>query len=187
MECGDWSSRIRSAVDAIGDSVIVNAQKPYTMRRVLAWTAVIAWAVFIFFMSAKTASELNHGSGLTSLIKRWLADVLSGLLGRQVDVSPIGHFAEFLVFGALLANAFRCHVPLRKALCAAIAVASLYGVTDELHQMFVPGRSCDPADWLVDTVAAACACLFFWLVMHRRSGGGDLTDGSGASASSLES
>ena len=150
----------------------------------LAWTAVIAWAVFIFMMSAKTASELDYGSGLASVIKRWLADVLSGLLGKRVDVSPIGHFAEFIVFGALLANAFRYHLPLRKALCAAIAVASLYGVTDELHQIIVPGRSCDPFDWLVDTVAAVCACLLFWLVMRRRSGNPDSHDGLGSSASS---
>ena len=44
----------------------------------------------------------------------------------------------------------------RKGL-AAIALASLYGVTDELHQYFVPGRNCDVHDWLADTTGAAIA------------------------------
>ena len=30
-----------------------------------------------------------------------------------------------------------------------------YGITDELHQAFVPGRLCDPADWLTDTLGAS--------------------------------
>ena len=38
---------------------------------------------------------------------------------------------------------------------AAVAVASMYGVTDELHQYFVPGRSCDVLDWVADTSGAA--------------------------------
>jgi VanZ family protein len=36
----------------------------------------------------------------------------------------------------------------------AVALASAYGITDELHQLFVPGRVSDPVDWLVDTLGA---------------------------------
>lgn len=45
----------------------------------------------------------------------------------------------------------------RRAALAAVVVASLYGVSDELHQYFVPGRSCDVVDWLADTGGAAVA------------------------------
>lgn len=47
------------------------------------------------------------------------------------------------------------------AVVLAIACASLYGITDELHQYFVPGRACDPADWLVDTCGAALGAVLF--------------------------
>lgn len=33
-----------------------------------------------------------------------------------------------------------------------IALGALYGVTDEWHQVFVPGRVPDVADWLVDVL-----------------------------------
>ena len=120
------------------------------------WAAVAVWACFIFFMSAHTSSGLENDVGLISQIfnalKAWQADVF----GPDADVaSSLGHFCEYLVFGALLANALRFHMPLGRAVVVAIACASAYGVTDEFHQLFVPTRTCDPADWAVDTVAAA--------------------------------
>lgn len=38
-------------------------------------------------------------------------------------------------------------------------VASLYGISDEIHQSFVPGRSPEVLDWVADTVGALCATL----------------------------
>ena len=37
---------------------------------------------------------------------------------------------------------------------AAVAWAGAYGVSDEVHQAFVPGRSPDPLDWLADAFGA---------------------------------
>jgi len=37
---------------------------------------------------------------------------------------------------------------------ASLLSAAFYGMTDEIHQYFVPGRSADPWDWLADTVGA---------------------------------
>lgn len=34
------------------------------------------------------------------------------------------------------------------------AIASIYGVADEIHQSFVPGRNCNVWDWIADTLGA---------------------------------
>jgi VanZ family protein len=34
------------------------------------------------------------------------------------------------------------------------AIASVYGITDEFHQSFVPGRDANIWDWLADTIGA---------------------------------
>jgi VanZ family protein len=47
--------------------------------------------------------------------------------------------------------------PRRSAAWIAVAVASIYGVSDEFHQSFTPGRSVEIADWLADTCGAALA------------------------------
>lgn len=140
-----------------------------SISKVLAWAAVIVWAALIFLASAKSGFDFDTGNGPLELARRWLADTLSGLMGRPVDPSPIGHFSEYLVFGALLFNALRMHLhisPSRVALCA-IAIAAAYAITDEFHQMFVPGRACDSVDWFVDVAAAAIAVGVFAVVLHN--------------------
>ena len=49
----------------------------------------------------------------------------------------------------------------------AAALSSVYGVTDEFHQIFTPGRSCDPMDWLVDTLAATLGALICYAVLRK--------------------
>ena len=45
----------------------------------------------------------------------------------------------------------------------AIALVVLYGVSDEFHQSFVPGRTSDVADVIADGVGATAAVAIAWL------------------------
>lgn len=136
-------------------------------------------------MSSNTDTGLNDDLGLFSRIFQDLKALQAQLLGPEVDVvSSIAHFCEYTVLGALLANALRCHMPLRRACLVAVACASLYGASDEFHQLFVPGRMCDPMDWLVDTAGAALGSGLAYLQLRRKGregkeqpGEGSLTEG----------
>lgn len=147
----------------------MNASSTHHLSRsakiTLSWLAVVTMAAVIFWMSANTGESINSGLGVISAIKGALSSGAQWIFGHEVDVSPFGHFTEYLIFGAILFNALRFHLSPRTALLAALAIGSLYGITDEWHQLFVPSRSCDPADWAVDTVAtlagAALARLGF--------------------------
>ena len=80
---------------------------------VASWVLVVLCAGFIFFMSSNTDTGLNDDLGLFSLIFQDLKALQAQLLGPGVDVvSSIAHFCEYAVFGALLANALRCHMRL---------------------------------------------------------------------------
>jgi VanZ family protein len=85
-------------------------------------------------------------------------------------LNVIAHFTEYLALAACLAMAL--NGPRRKlwqAALLAIAVASLYGVSDELHQLFVPGRESDPMDWLTDTLGACLgAVVAVWVAAARQ-------------------
>ncbi|WP_165253938.1 VanZ family protein [Adlercreutzia sp. ZJ304] len=136
----------------------------------LSWGLVIIWALVIFFMSAHTGSDLNEGDDFIALVKQWLNDIQMHYLGPGVDLaSSIAHFCEFTVFGALLANAFGKHFSRRWLLIflLAVLVASIYAITDEVHQIFVPDRACDPIDWIVDTAGAMLGAAI-WLAAARR-------------------
>ena len=44
----------------------------------------------------------------------------------------------------------------------AVAASAAYGVSDELHQYFVPGRQMEAADVLADTLGAAVSAVVIW-------------------------
>lgn len=78
---------------------------------------------------------------------------------------PLDKLAHLLAFGTLawlLDLALQRNLPglplYRRHLLVFLAVA-LYAATDEWHQYYVPGRSCDPFDWLADATGGALALL----------------------------
>ena len=70
------------------------------------------------------------------------------------------HVAEYSVFGFLLLASLRAsNYDGKEALILAVVVASLYGVTDEIHQYFVPGRFFSYTDVLADFLGSLFAIV----------------------------
>jgi VanZ family protein len=78
------------------------------------------------------------------------------------------HSIEFGLFGMLVYRAFRYPRPLRIPYTLTLVVGIPFAALDELHQLFVPGRHCDPVDFLFDIAGFA---LFAGLSarLHRES------------------
>jgi VanZ family protein len=97
-------------------------------NRLTAWVPAAAWAGLLFFLSS-------------------LPDV-PGPRGIPYG-DKVGHFVLYAVLGACLSfGRARSGWALPHALV--LAVGALYGLSDEWHQMFVPGRTPDLADWVAD-------------------------------------
>src|SRR5207302_3261803 len=75
----------------------------------------------------------------------------------------IAHLVAFGMLGLLAGWAFQGW-PHKTWL--AIALTSLFGASDEIHQVFVPGRRPAVDDWLFDTFSAAVA-LYAWPRLER--------------------
>lgn len=68
------------------------------------------------------------------------------------------HAGAYWVMGLLSWRAFR-HFGMSASTLGLVSFlfCSLYGVSDEWHQSFVPGRESSAADWLADSFGAALA------------------------------
>ena len=77
-----------------------------------------------------------------------------------------GFFVLTCIYGATRGFAAGERAPARVAL--AVAIASLYGITDEWHQSLV-GRDATVQDWIADTAGALVVALVV-LGWWRRSG-----------------
>jgi VanZ family protein len=99
-----------------------------------------------------------------------LCFALSSIAGDSFPKSQIWsydkvlHMLEYGAGGALAALALGGRRPGQVAL--AVVLVSLYGVTDELHQLFVPGRSCDVKDWIADTIGATLGSVGMYVLLR---------------------
>lgn len=114
-----------------------------------AWRVLVLWGPVVAQMAViYTASSVPDLTALPGGIPDWAA-----------------HGAAYAALGALSLRAFaggrRAGVTLA-AVGGAVALATLYGVTDEWHQTFVPGRSATLSDLAADAVGATLAALAGW-------------------------
>ncbi|MBT8361469.1 MAG: VanZ family protein [Deltaproteobacteria bacterium] len=81
--------------------------------------------------------------------------------------------AHMIVYGVLAAAVIASFAPdIRKSKSTivvglAFIVSLLYGVSDEFHQSFIPGRFSSGADILADAAGAGLICVT-WLVLVKR-------------------
>lgn len=80
----------------------------------------------------------------------------------------VHHMGAYFIMGVLAWLCFRAYLskPWLLSLCS-ILFCSLYGISDEWHQSFVPGRSADVLDWVADTVGATLALVLIQLMIIR--------------------
>jgi VanZ family protein len=112
------------------------------MKRAARFIPALLWASLIFVLSSRPR----------------LPDL-------PLTFDGIDKAAHALFFGILCAwVVFGVGHRGRAALVVGMAATSLYGAFDEIHQMFVPGRSPDILDWIADTTGAALAAgiMRFW-------------------------
>lgn len=83
---------------------------------------------------------------------------------RSAVAGPrIPHFdkvVHFCVYGLLATLVCRQGRGWRAAVWSVLAV-SAYGATDEWHQLYVPGRTCEWGDWFADTTGAALGVVLY--------------------------
>jgi VanZ family protein len=90
-----------------------------------------------------------------------------------LDYDKLIHLGVYFVFGILVHRALRFEqspVWLRtSASLFTILITALYGVSDEFHQHFVPGRSMEFFDWVADALGGIVAVGVVTLASRLRS------------------
>ena len=139
---------------------------------------VIVWMVVIFVMSNFPAEVSDEQSGVVVELAKKIFNISAEqpelLDNLTTIVRKCGHAFEYFVLGVLLLNALRQFWPTKRkgewAMYWYLAVvgASIYAVTDEVHQAFVPGRSCELRDIIIDTLAAGVGVGMVMLIRRWR-------------------
>ena len=125
--------------------------------------STLAIMAFIFIQSALPGDLSSNESNFIVQILVALFDVDAGSAGFAVR--KCAHFTEYLVLGG---SAMLLFSEMRLSGLIAWAVGAAYAVTDEFHQMFVAGRSCEVRDMCIDAAGVLCGVLVIVLWKRER-------------------
>lgn len=115
---------------------------------------VLCMAAIFYFSSQPAIQSSGQSSAVTLLLQRLLhTEAITNHMVRKT-----AHFIEFAGLGFL--TTYSAYVSFNK-MYLGVVIASLYAATDEIHQIFVDGRSCQLTDWMLDTVGIITGALIF--------------------------
>ncbi|MDP3443957.1 MAG: VanZ family protein [Ignavibacteria bacterium] len=117
---------------------------------------LIMWMIAMFMLSSEPSVV---SSGRSDLIVGAISGSLHLTLSQEIMtfmVRKSAHTIAYFVLGILIFNIVKDFKFNRDMLAMSVSItgAFLYAVSDELHQLFVQGRSCELRDIMIDTVAA---------------------------------
>lgn len=144
-------------------------------RVLIAAIPAILCMAMIFCFSSENADISSNTSGtlitkLLTLFRPGFSDLAPEtqndmIAALQFWVRKGAHFSVYTLLGALwMLPVSRCTVyPKRRAVWSWL-FATAYAATDELHQYFVPGRSCELRDVCIDSAGALLGVLIVSLI-----------------------
>lgn len=143
-----------------------NKIKKITVIRAILLALITCVMVIIFALSAQAGEDSGETSaGFTAFVLNIFGINEDNTAPEKLQriegfVRTLAHFSEYAALGLLSTLFLRTYcIKRRWALCFAVSFSALYAVTDEIHQIFVPGRAAQFSDWLVDTSGALCGSL----------------------------
>lgn len=143
----------------------------------ISWAAVLLWMVLIFIFSGQVADQSNQLShGVTEIVIEAVEKVVpkAELDLHQLNhiVRKNAHFFTYLVLGLLVMHAIRRSGVMRmKGVLFAFLLCVLYAISDETHQLFVPGRGAKVKDVLIDSSGSLVGIGIFYAIdriRHKR-------------------
>ncbi len=148
------------------------------IRKKICFAFTVFWMIIIFTFSARNAEQSAGDStsvgilfgrlfvpGFAQMDKQAQMD-----FAEKVDhpVRKTAHATEYAVLGFLIAGSYADRKKKWiELLLVPFAIGALYAVSDEIHQMFVPGRSCQVTDMLIDSCGVLAGTLAGMLIFVR--------------------
>ena len=146
------------------------------VRRILSIILVLFWMGFIFYNSSDNGETSNYKTekvivNVVSKVSNVDKDSISmkNIINKlKFPIRKLAHFMEYFILAILVMNMF-LSFGLNKwnaVICSVICF--IYAVSDEVHQLFLDGRSGCVSDVFLDTSASLIAVYLFNRFINMR-------------------
>lgn len=143
---------------------------PKFQKFLLYWLPLLGWMCVIFTASSDVESS-RHSSIYFEPLVHWLFPAMSQTHVEELHYAfrKCCHMMEFAILAVLSWRAIR--QPTRNDLRPwrwneaglSLAIVLLYAASDELHQVFIPSRTGQISDVVVDVIGGTIGLTLLWL------------------------
>ncbi len=150
------------------------SNKRFTISQIIFSILSIICMILIFRFSCENADTSSETSGHFTefAVEHFVPDFENLSPENQSEtiarvdhiIRKCAHFSIYAALGFLLSFTFGKRKLLSDGTYMALLIAFIYACTDELHQYFVPGRSCQFTDVLIDTSGAVIGILVSFIL-----------------------
>lgn len=130
------------------------------VHKVISLILLVAVMVTIFCLSHQDSTDSAEVSGS---VVSWLYDLLKIDL-PDGTVRTIAHCCEYAALGFLMLNALRSFKQSLSPILSAL-LSFTYAITDEIHQLFIPGRAFQLVDLAVDLTGIILGTVAFIILV----------------------
>ena len=140
------------------------------VKRLFKLLLVVIWMSVIFMFSHDSGEASSKKSdGLIITVVEFLAerDLSDAEKEKGIDfcVVPVrkgAHIISYFILGVLMVSLLKeFRLVDKRTFIFAVIMCILYAISDEVHQYYVPGRSGDVVDVLIDTVGSILG-VWYW-------------------------
>lgn len=141
---------------------------------ILSWTFVFIWMGLIFYLSNQVGTDSSNLSGgvtdfLFNMIEKVFPNISLNILKFHTFIRKNAHFFSYLILGVLVSNSLRVSgVKSKKLILYALLISVLYAISDEVHQLFVPGRGGAVLDVLIDSAGSLTGIILYFLAFKYK-------------------
>lgn len=125
-------------------------------RKLFSWILVVLWMTLIFYLSHQPATESNKLSigiteKMTGIVEKTDPNIDTNIRNFNRIIRKNAHFFAYLVLGILTFNGLKdSKITGGRGFILALIICILYAISDEIHQLFIPGRSGQVMDVAID-------------------------------------
>jgi len=134
--------------------------KPRKLFVIITFFLAFTLMCMIFILSNQPAVQSSELSG--SIIKKILE--LIGINISQLLIRKAAHACEFCLLAFLFSNLFSLCENKKWHVFSFVSTV-LYACTDEIHQIFIPGRAGRVSDILIDAAGALIGIAVYYLII----------------------
>lgn len=148
--------------------------KKKLILRIICIILVVLWMVLVFMLSNEQADDSSETSGN---VIRWIVTIFNPNITEenlektvemlQPIIRKLAHFTLYTIGGMLITIMvlqFKDNIKQTKTM--SVLLGTMYAVTDEIHQLFVPGRSGELRDVAIDSSGVLLGVVVVSLLVY---------------------